>query len=405
MEVVDEKAALTDGPRPRLCIQQLVLENFKSYAGKQTIGPFHKSFSAIVGPNGSGKSNVIDALLFVFGKRAKQIRLNKVSELIHNSDEHQDLDSARVEVHFVDIIDSDDGTEGAVVPDSEITVSRAAYKDNTSKYFINNKKASRNDVEDLLSSKGIDLENNRFLILQGEVEQIAMMKPKGQTEHETGFLEYLEDVIGSNRFVEAIAEKGAAVESLNEDRSLKLNRVKGVEGERENLEGAKTEAEDFLRKELQLCQKQKVSFMLCRAECKERRSAVEGKKEETDSQLQQQQELLKESMGKLENFETVYASKTAEYEGIATELAQSKAEFAAYERKDVKFREDLKHAKEKEKKLKDTAKKETAKVAKETAALSEAESQMEQHQVTATELTVNVQNEEQKLEEIYDRWA
>jgi AAA15 family ATPase/GTPase len=26
-----------------------------------------------VGPNGSGKSNVIDAMLFVFGKRAKQV--------------------------------------------------------------------------------------------------------------------------------------------------------------------------------------------------------------------------------------------------------------------------------------------------------------------------------------------
>jgi ABC-type Mn2+/Zn2+ transport system ATPase subunit len=32
-----------------------------------------QSFSAIVGPNGSGKSNVIDAMLFVFGKRAKQV--------------------------------------------------------------------------------------------------------------------------------------------------------------------------------------------------------------------------------------------------------------------------------------------------------------------------------------------
>ena len=32
----------------------------------------------MVGPNGSGKSNVIDAMLFVFGKRAKQLRLNKV---------------------------------------------------------------------------------------------------------------------------------------------------------------------------------------------------------------------------------------------------------------------------------------------------------------------------------------
>jgi ABC-type Mn2+/Zn2+ transport system ATPase subunit len=37
-----------------------------------------QNFSAIVGPNGSGKSNVIDALLFVFGKRAKQIRMSKV---------------------------------------------------------------------------------------------------------------------------------------------------------------------------------------------------------------------------------------------------------------------------------------------------------------------------------------
>jgi structural maintenance of chromosome 4 len=55
------------------------LTNFKSYAGTKTIGPFHKRFSSVVGPNGSGKSNVIDAMLFVFGKRAKKLRLNKVS--------------------------------------------------------------------------------------------------------------------------------------------------------------------------------------------------------------------------------------------------------------------------------------------------------------------------------------
>ena len=32
-----------------------------------------QNFSSVVGPNGSGKSNVIDAMLFVFGKRAKQV--------------------------------------------------------------------------------------------------------------------------------------------------------------------------------------------------------------------------------------------------------------------------------------------------------------------------------------------
>lgn len=59
-----------------------------------------------MGPNGSGKSNVIDAMLFVFGKRAKQLRLNKVSELIHNSTNHRNLEMARVSVYFHEIIDT-----------------------------------------------------------------------------------------------------------------------------------------------------------------------------------------------------------------------------------------------------------------------------------------------------------
>ena len=33
---------------------KLELENFKSYQGKQTIGPFDK-FTSVIGPNGSGK--------------------------------------------------------------------------------------------------------------------------------------------------------------------------------------------------------------------------------------------------------------------------------------------------------------------------------------------------------------
>jgi hypothetical protein len=64
-----------------------------------------QSFSSVVGPNGSGKSNVIDAMLFVFGKRAKQLRLSKVSELIHNSTHHQGLEMAKVSVHFQEIVD------------------------------------------------------------------------------------------------------------------------------------------------------------------------------------------------------------------------------------------------------------------------------------------------------------
>lgn len=93
------------GPKPRLTIHKLVLVNFKSYAGRQEIGPFHKSFSAIVGPNGSGKSNTIDALLFVFGYRASKMRQGKLSELIHNSAGKDNLESCSVEVWFREIMD------------------------------------------------------------------------------------------------------------------------------------------------------------------------------------------------------------------------------------------------------------------------------------------------------------
>lgn len=72
----------------RVIIKRIVLKNFKSYYGEKIIGPFHHKFSAIIGPNGSGKSNLIDSLIFVFGKRASWMRLKKLNELIHSSQEH-----------------------------------------------------------------------------------------------------------------------------------------------------------------------------------------------------------------------------------------------------------------------------------------------------------------------------
>ena len=93
------------GTKARTVISYLILTNFKSYAGRQVVGPFHASFSSVVGPNGSGKSNVIDSLLFVFGFRASKMRQGKISALIHNSAAHPNLDHCEVEVHFREIVD------------------------------------------------------------------------------------------------------------------------------------------------------------------------------------------------------------------------------------------------------------------------------------------------------------
>jgi structural maintenance of chromosome 4 len=63
-----------------------------------------------------------------------------------------------------------------------------------------------------------------------------MMKPKGQTEHETGILEYLEDIIGSNQFLPRIAETFKEVEGAAEIVTSKLHRAKHIEKELKELQ-------------------------------------------------------------------------------------------------------------------------------------------------------------------------
>ena len=232
---------------PRLIITHIVNHDFKSYSGQQVLGPFHKSFTAIVGPNGSGKSNVIDSMLFVFGYRANKIRSKKLSVLIHDSENAPQVSSCTVEVHFEKVVDLEDGGY-CTVPDSSFSVSRRAFKDNTSQYFIDKKKVLFKDVAQLLQSHGIDLNHNRFLILQGEVEQIALMKPRSQNDNNDGMLEFLEDIIGSSRYKDAIEKLNKQVEFFDEERKDKLSRVKVVEKDKDQLEPIHKEAIEYLKK-------------------------------------------------------------------------------------------------------------------------------------------------------------
>lgn len=343
--------AMTNEPgAPRLMITHIVNQNFKSYAGEQVLGPFHKRFSCIIGPNGSGKSNVIDSMLFVFGYRAQKIRSKKLSVLIHSSDEHKDVQSCCVEVHFQKIIDKE-GDDYEVIPNSKFYVSRTASKDNSSAYYINGQKATFRDVGTLLRSHGIDLDHNRFLILQGEVEQIALMKPKGQTDHDEGMLEYMEDIIGSGRLKKPINILSRRVELLNEQRGEKLNRVKLVEKDKNALEEEKNTAVAFLnlendifKQKSQLCQYY-VHDLQNRASDKEeeKRRILEDTKELTEKNAKISEEMEKMSQ-ELKNVEKKQ-NKLSKY------IESQKEKFTQLDLQDVEVREKLKNAKSKGKKL------------------------------------------------------
>ena len=396
-------------PHPsRTCTQinAQVLENFKSYAGEREIGPFHKCFSSVVGPNGSGKSNVIDAMLFVFGKRAKKLRLNKVSELIHSSDAFKDdpLQYARVSVHFHEIVDTGDADEDYdVVPGSEIAVTRIARRDNSSSYKLDGKNCAFKDVAKYLDSKGIDLNNNRFLILQGEVEMISMMPPKGKTEDDDGLLEYLEDIIGSNKFLDDTKEASAKVEALSEQRQEKLNRVKAVEKEKEGLEGAKLEAEALLSKEREIRRKQNVLYQINMMAANADAEKAAGQKQEAEAKLEEERVQIGGADERVAEIESGIAAQTAEYDKIHAELKKTKEEFAAYERKDIQLKEDVKAEKAKVKKLETKVKAEKKKEAEATAKAAEAEESIPALEEKLVECQEAKAEEDAKLEDIFEQ--
>ncbi|KAJ7901750.1 RecF/RecN/SMC [Mycena olivaceomarginata] len=340
------------GPKSRLVIHKLALINFKSYAGRQEIGPFHKSFSAIVGPNGSGKSNTIDALLFVFGYRASKMRQGKLSELIHNSARYPDLDECSVEVHFREIVDLPGPDAFEVVPDSQLVVTRTASKNNSSRYTINRRGSNFTEVQTLLKGRGIDLDHKRFLILQGEVESIAQMKPKGSTEHEDGLLEYLEDIIGTSSYVEPISASLAQIEVLQEERASKMQRLRIVEKEKNALEEKKREAEGYLklknekvRAESRLWQWYLWKFFI--AEEESLRDVNLYKKKLSD-----EREENKGAIIEAEQLREDYEEREKTYKEVQDAAAAAVQELAHHEKQEVELKERRKHISAKAKKLK-----------------------------------------------------
>ncbi|XP_044535971.1 structural maintenance of chromosomes protein 4-like [Gracilinanus agilis] len=392
---------ITKEGTPRLMITHIVNLNFKSYAGRTQLGPFHKHFSCIIGPNGSGKSNVIDSMLFVFGCRAHKIRSKKLAVLIHHSDEYQDLDSCTVEVHFQKIIDKA-GEDYDVIPDSSFYVSRTAYKNNTSVYHISGKKQTFRDVGNLLRSHGIDLDHNRFLILQGEVEQIALMKPKGQSEHDEGMLEYLEDIIGSGRLKEPIEVLSQRLDVLTEEREEKLKRVKIVEKEREYLEVEKNIAIDFLTLENEILIKKNHICQFYIYDLHKRIAEVEYEKDK----ILEETEAIKKKTSKLEVEMNAKTDALNEAERklnqVSKFIEESKEKYTQLDLEGVQVKTKMKYAKSKAKKLEKQLQKDKEKVEDFKDVPADNEKVINETTAKKSTLEEEKEKEEEKMKEVMD---
>ncbi|CAJ0586332.1 unnamed protein product, partial [Mesorhabditis spiculigera] len=302
-----------DAKKGRLVIQRIDVENFKSYRDKTTIGPFHTNYTSIIGPNGSGKSNVIDALLFVFGFKASRIRTKNVGVLIHNSAGHDNLTFCSVEIFFTKVIDKENGFDEA--PNSRFSICRTAYKSNKSEYEITEngrtmKNVKLSVVAEKLKSVGIDLKHNRFLILQGEVEQIAMMPPKGDDKKKTeGMLEYLEDIIGTSRYKEPLQLLETKIAAVDEQLTNQSRMLSNATKEKDLLEGPVNEMMEIMKLENRISYHKNQLEQMTRLKLKNKITKLK----ETDLvEAQKSEDLAKEELKALNELMQEKNSKTAQ---------------------------------------------------------------------------------------------
>nr|XP_014342703.1 PREDICTED: structural maintenance of chromosomes protein 1B [Latimeria chalumnae] len=206
-------------------LKHLEVENFKSWRGRQVIGPF-KNFSCVIGPNGSGKSNVMDALSFVMGEKTAFLRVKSVRELIHGAHIGKPVSSsARVTMVYCE-------------ENGEEKIFSRVVTGGCSDFHFNGRPISRSGYTAELEKIGIIVKARNCLVFQGAVESIAMKKPKERTR-------LFEQISNSCELAEEYEQKKKEMQKAEEDAQFSFNRRKNMASERKHAKQEMEEADRY----------------------------------------------------------------------------------------------------------------------------------------------------------------
>uniref|UniRef100_G3TRH6 Structural maintenance of chromosomes protein n=1 Tax=Loxodonta africana TaxID=9785 RepID=G3TRH6_LOXAF len=209
-------------------LKLIEIENFKSYKGRQIIGPFQR-FTAIIGPNGSvGKSNLMDAISFVLGEKTSNLRVKTLRDLIHGAP----VGKPAANRAFVSMVYSEEGAE-------DRTFARVIVG-GSSEYKINNKVVQLHEYSEELEKLGILIKARNFLVFQGAVESIAMKNPKERTA-------LFEEISRSGELAQEYDKRKKEMVKAEEDTQFNYHRKKNIAAERKEAKQEKEEADRYQR--------------------------------------------------------------------------------------------------------------------------------------------------------------
>ncbi len=200
-----------------MLIQEVILENFMSYEYARV--PFKRGVNIIGGPNGAGKSSLLLAISVGLGQSYTE-RSRKLCDLIRWG-----KDQARVTL----ILDnSKQGNKRPVIKynKDQIFLTRVLRKDGKYWFELENRAATKQDVERLLGRFGVDPDNMLIIMHQNMVEQFSVLSTTEKlrmVEAAVGLEPFRENVIQAKTKLTRILSQEESVGKLLESAEQTLN--------------------------------------------------------------------------------------------------------------------------------------------------------------------------------------
>uniref|UniRef100_A0A1A9VZJ6 Structural maintenance of chromosomes protein n=1 Tax=Glossina brevipalpis TaxID=37001 RepID=A0A1A9VZJ6_9MUSC len=387
---------------PRCIIKTIECDNFKSFGAKVILEPFHHNVTAILGPNGSGKSNVMDSVLFVFGYRGNALRGGKISTLVHNSARYSNMNSCSVAIHFCLVSVFEDGS-CQQLPSSEFNVKRTAFKNGSSFYAINDQKVQFKEVLLLLKKHGIDLNDGHFIVLQGELQSIALMKPKGKAKTETGMLEYLESVIGTNRYIEPLKKIMERVELLTEENIRKHDYCKLCKRAVEDLKQPYNAAIQYLRQENENARTKNLKIQKCISERNKMLESYTMQQECLKQNLLEHDQLFENLRRELEEKHEIAQGEIEHFENLDKKKEHFMQEIEKCRNNFIEIQQIMKHLNQMRNQNKIQLKTDECNLAELRRVRDKKKQQMEEYEKQLKEIVEQKTEQEQQLQRDYKR--
>lgn len=184
--------------------------------------------NALIGRNGSGKSNLFDAVQFVLGcPKFWSLRTEERQALLHEGSGSAAV-SAFVEIIF-------DNTDGRFSLDADEVVLRRTIGHKKDEFFLQRKRATKNEIMSLLEGAGFSKSNPYFIVQQGKVNALCTMSDGER-------LALLKEVAGTTVYDEKkeeslvkMEENLASIEKIDETLEYMESKLEELRGEKEEL--------------------------------------------------------------------------------------------------------------------------------------------------------------------------